>query len=89
MKLETAVGQMQVAEDNRSFAAETLREARDRFNLGVANTVEVVQAEQQVASAESDYVSSLLSLDLARLNVSKATGQAEAALPYLLKGNRP
>ncbi len=89
MKLETTVGQMQVAESNRSYAAETLREARDRFSLGVANTVEVVQAEQQAAAAESDYVSSLFSLDLARLNLSKATGQAEATLPDLLKGNRP
>jgi len=89
MKLETAVGQMQTAESNRSYAAETLREARDRFNLGVANTVEVVQAEQQAASAESDYVSSLLSLDLARLSLAKATGQAETSLTGLLKGKQP
>ena len=89
LKLETAVGQIQVAENNRSYAAETLREARDRFNLGVANTVEVVQAEQQVASAESDYVSSLLSLDLARLNLSRATGQAETSFTDLLREKHP
>lgn len=89
IKLDTAAGQMQVADSNRSLAAETLREARDRFQIGVANTVEVLQAEQQAAAAESDYVSSLLSLDLARLNLSKATGRAEGSLPDLLKGNRP
>lgn len=89
MELDTAVGQIKVAESNRSYAAETLREARDRFNLGVANTVEVVQAEQQAAAAETDYVSSLLSLDLARLNFSKATGQAERSLAGLWKGKRP
>lgn len=89
MKLETAVGQIQVAENNRSYAAETLHESRDRFSLGVANTVEVVQAEQQVASAENDYVSSLLSLDLARLNLSRATGQAETSFTNLLREKRP
>lgn len=89
LKLETAAGQVQVAESNRTYAAETLRESRDRFNLGVGTTVEVVQAEQQVASAETDYVSSLLALDLARLNFSRATGQAEAAVPGLLGGKHP
>jgi outer membrane protein TolC len=88
MMLETALGQMKVAGSNRAYAAETLRESRDRFSLGVANTVEVVQAEQQVAAAESDYVSSLLSLDLARLNLSKTLGQAESSLPDLLRNAR-
>ena len=86
---ETASGQLQLAATNRDYAAETLREARDRFNLGVANTVEVVQAQEQVAGAEADYVSSLFSLDLARLSLSRAAGEAETALPDLLKGKRP
>ncbi len=89
IELETALGQVQLAGNNRGYAAETLREARDRFRLGVGTTVEVVQAEEQVASAESDVVSSLLALDLARLSLSRATGQAEAELPDLLKGNHP
>ena len=89
LKLEAAVGQIQVASSNRSYAAETLRESRDRFNLGVGTTVEVVQAEQQVASAETDYVSSLLSLDLARLNLSRAIGQVEASVPGFLGGKHP
>lgn len=88
LNLATAVGQIQVAESNRGYAAETLKESRDRFNLGVANTVEVVQAEQQVSTAESDYVSSLLSLGLARLNLSRATGQVETSVPDLLGGKR-
>ncbi len=89
IELETALGQVQLAQNNRDYAAETLREARDRFQLGVGTTVEVVQAQEQVASAESDSVSSLLSLDLARLTLSRALGEAETALPDLLKGRRP
>ncbi|HLJ50278.1 MAG TPA: TolC family protein [Bryobacteraceae bacterium] len=89
IELETAAGQVQLAESNRGYAAETLREAQDRFHLGVATTVEVVQAQEQVAAAESDFVSGLLSFDLARLNLSRATGKAESTLPDLLKGTRP
>jgi outer membrane protein TolC len=89
IELETATGQLTLAASNRDYAAETLNEARDRFNLGVTSTVEVVQAQEQVASAEADYVSSLFSLDLARLNLSRAAGEAETSLPDLLKGKRP
>jgi outer membrane protein TolC len=89
IELETATGQLQVASANRDYAAETLREARDRANLGVATTVEVVQAQEQVASAETAYVSALFSLDLARLTLSRAVGQAEVSLPDLLRGKRP
>jgi outer membrane protein TolC len=87
IELETASGQLELAQSNRTYAAETLKEARDRFNLGVATTVEVVQAQEQVASAENDYVSSLLSFDLARLSLARATGRAESTLPDLLKGD--
>jgi outer membrane protein TolC len=89
IELEAATGQLQLAATNRDYAAETLREARDRFNLGVTTTVEVVQAQEQVAGAESDYISSLFALDLARLNLSRAAGEAETSLPDLLQGTRP
>jgi outer membrane protein TolC len=89
IELETATGQLKLAASNRDYAAETLTEARDRFNLGVTTTVEVVQAQEQAAGAEADYVSSLFSLDLARLNLSRAAGEAETSLPDLLRGKRP
>ncbi|HLH03671.1 MAG TPA: TolC family protein [Bryobacteraceae bacterium] len=88
IELETAAGQVKLAESNRAYANETLNEARDRFAAGVATTVEVVQAQEQVAGAESDYISSLFSFDLARLSLARATGQAEADLPDLLKEKR-
>lgn len=85
IELETALGQVKVADSNRGYARETLRESTDRFNLGVANTVEVVQAQEQVAAAESDYIASLFSLNLARITLARAVGEAEARLPELLK----
>jgi outer membrane protein TolC len=87
IELDTAKGQVRLAESNRTYANETLLEARDRFSAGVATTVEVVQAQEQVAGAESDYISSLFSFNLADLALARATGEAESALPNLLKGN--
>ncbi|MBV8895075.1 MAG: TolC family protein [Acidobacteriaceae bacterium] len=89
IELETAMGQVQLAQSNRSYANETLNEARDRFNAGVATTVEVVQAQEQVAGAEADYISSLFSFNLAKLSLARATGEAEADLPHLFQESHP
>jgi outer membrane protein TolC len=88
IELETAIGEVRLAESNRGFAAETLREARDRFDAGVTTTVEVVQAQEQVASAESDYFNALFAFDLARISLARAMGEAETDLPTLLSGVR-
>lgn len=89
IELETAAGQLQLAASNRDYANETLTEARDRFAAGISTTVEVVQAQEQVSGAENDYVSSLFSFNLAKLTLARATGQAEASLPDLLKRKNP
>src|ERR1700689_4268123 len=85
--LQVATEQIAVARENRRVAAETLRESLDRFAAGVTNSVEVVQSQETVASAERDYVSTLFSLNLARISLARATGQAEQFIPNMLKGN--
>jgi outer membrane protein TolC len=80
IEYQTAIGQVKLAENNQGLARDTLAQARDRFAAGVANTVEVVQAQQQVASAESDYISSLFSLNLANLSLQRATGKVETSI---------
>ncbi len=89
IELETAMGQVRLAASNRAYAHETLNQAQDRFKAGIATTVEVVQAQEQVAGAESDYISSLFSFNLARFALARASGEAEADLPHLLQENRP
>jgi len=80
--IETAAaqGQVHLAESSRDLANETLQQARDRFGAGVATTLEVVQAQQQVASADSDAISSLFSYQLAKLALARAMGEAEETL---------
>jgi len=85
--LQVAKEQIEVEAENRKIAAETLTESLDRFAAGVTNSVEVVQSQETVASAERDYVSSLFTLNLARIRLARAIGLAEQFIPNMLKGN--
>jgi outer membrane protein TolC len=87
--LNATTEQMTVAESNRALAQNTLRQARDRFAAGVADTVEVVQAQESVATAEQDYIASLYALYLAKLSLARATGNTEAGVATLLRQNVP
>jgi outer membrane protein TolC len=84
LRLNAAGEQVSVAESNRSLAQDTLRQARDRFGTGVADTIEVVQAQESVAAAEQDYISGLYAHYLARLSLARATGDAGSEIPNLL-----
>jgi outer membrane protein TolC len=89
IQLKAAIGQVKLAESNRRYALDTLTQTRDRFAAGVTNTVEVVQAQQQEASAENDYISSLFAFNLARVALARATGQAETGLAGLFPEAHP
>ena len=84
LDLTSAANQIKVAESNRGLAAETLTQARDRFAAGVADTLEVVQAEEAVAVAEQDYISSLYQHNLAKATIARAMGQADQNIRQFL-----
>jgi len=73
-----------VAQSNIDLANQTLAQARDRFRAGVADNLEVVQAQESVASANQSYISSLFAFNLAKISLAQALGIAEqSALRYL------
>jgi outer membrane protein TolC len=76
----TANEQIRLAESNRHLAAETLEQAGDRFRAGLADTVELVQAQESLATAEQDYISAMYSYQLARAGLARATGAAEKSI---------
>ena len=51
----------------------------------MTTSVEVVQSQESLASAELDYINSLFSLNVARIKYARAIGQAEQTIPDLLK----
>ncbi len=73
-----------VARSNIQLADQTLTQARDRFRAGVASNLDVVQAQESVASANQSYISSLYSYNLAKISLAQAIGIAErSALQFL------
>ncbi|MGA2117536.1 MAG: TolC family protein [Bryobacteraceae bacterium] len=77
LDLESAATQVAAARGNRDLANETLEQARDRFAAGVADTVEVVQAQESVAAAEQDLVSALYAHNRAKADLARALGETD------------
>ena len=87
LNIESAEEQVEVARSNIDLANETLAQSRDRFAAGVTDTVEVVQAEEAVASANENYISSLYTDNYAKISLARALGLAEQGVQEFFKGN--
>jgi outer membrane protein TolC len=85
--LSAAEDQVGVAAKNVELARETLRQAQDRFTSEVADTIEVVQAQQTVEQAENDLISTIHAHNLAKAALARTIGDAEKNIPEFLKGN--
>jgi len=85
LDLAATAGQFEVAQKNLQVAQEALEMSRARMEAGVANTVEVVQAQQTVATAQLDLIDSVFAHNLAKLSLARALGHASDQLPTLLK----
>lgn len=87
LNLESGEEQVAVAQSNVDLAEQTLTQARDRFKAGVTDTVEVVQAQEAVASAHENYISSLYQDNYAKISLARALGLAEEGVKEFFKGN--
>ena len=76
LNLHAAKEQVAVARQNEDLANENLSRSQERFAAGVTDSVEVVQAQQALASANDQYISSLYSHNLAKLQLARALGVA-------------
>ncbi|MGO8787789.1 MAG: TolC family protein [Terriglobia bacterium] len=75
---------VKVAESNIDLANQTQSQAQDRFRAGVADNLEVVQAQESVAAANQSYINSLYAFNLAKISLAQALGVAEqSTLKYL------
>jgi len=78
-----------VAKSNIDLADQTLGQAQDRFASGVADNLEVVQAQESVAAANQSYIASLYSYNLAKISLAQDLGVTEkSALQFLVGGKQ-
>jgi outer membrane protein TolC len=86
LNVESAEEEVNVARSNIDLAEQTLTQSRDRFRAGVTDTVEVVQAQEAVASAHENYISSLYRDNYAKISLARALGAAEEGFKEYFKG---
>jgi outer membrane protein TolC len=77
-ELASALNEVNVANQGVSLAQEEVQQARDRFSAGVANNIEVIQAQDALARANDNQIAALYSYSQARADLARATGQMES-----------
>ena len=83
LDIASAQRQVEVARSSVDLANEALSEAQQRYSAGVSDNLAVSQAEQSVAQANDQYVSSLYRHNIAKLSLARALGTAESYKSYL------
>jgi outer membrane protein TolC len=86
LDLTAAAEQVEVARSSVELAEEALNQSKDRFTAGVTDNLEVVQAQESVASAHESYIQSLYAHNLAKVELAYAIGDAEQGVKRFLKG---
>jgi outer membrane protein TolC len=88
LDLNSAAEQVEVARSSVDLAEQALAQSRDRFSAGVTDNLEVVQAQEAVASAHESYIQSLYTHNLAKIELARSIGDAEQGVERYLKGQQ-
>jgi outer membrane protein TolC len=88
LDLNAAAEQVDVARSSVELAEQALAQSQDRFTAGVADNLEVVQAQEAVASAHESYIQGLYFHNLSKVELAHAIGDAEQGVKQYLKGNQ-
>ena len=86
LDLSAAEQSVAVSERAMGLTKEQLTQAQDRFRAGVANNIDVVQAQEAVARATEVYISSVYDHNVAKASLARAVGTAEASYKRILRG---
>lgn len=76
-QLDSARHEVDVANLGVKLADEEVTQARDRFQAGVANNIEVVSAQDALARANDNQIEALYRYNQSRADFSRAIGQIE------------
>ncbi|HLG99215.1 MAG TPA: TolC family protein [Bryobacteraceae bacterium] len=76
-QLEAARSEVEVANQGVDLAQQEVTQARDRFQAGVANNIEVITAQDELARANDNQIAALYRYSQARADLAHATGQME------------
>jgi outer membrane protein TolC len=77
LNLESAAQQVSVAKEGQDLAQRELELSQDRFKSGMANNVEVVTAQDELARAQENYILAVFSHVDAKFALARAMGDTE------------
>ena len=77
INLDSARNEVGVANLGVQLSKEEVDQARDRFKAGVANNIEVIQAQDSLARANDNQIAGLYRFNQARADLARAIGQME------------
>ena len=86
LDLKSSNDQVEVAQSSVNLAEQALAQSQDRFSAGVTDNLEVVQAQEALASAHESLISSMYFNNLAKVSFARALGRAEDGVREYLKG---
>jgi len=89
LDLESSRQQFEAASRGTELAAQQLQQSRDRFAAGVANNIEVIQAQEAVATATEQSISAQYGFSVAKALLAQSIGNAEEALLKAVQGQKP
>jgi outer membrane protein len=76
-QLDSARHEVTVANLGVALAQQEVQQARDRFQAGVADNIEVVTAQDALARANDNQIGALFRYNTARADLARATGQMQ------------
>jgi outer membrane protein TolC len=85
LDIQSTADQVGVARSNLDLANQTLTQAQDRFASGVADTIEVVQAQGSVAVANDNLIAALYAHNLAKVELARALGSTEQQIQKFME----
>jgi outer membrane protein TolC len=77
INLTSARNEVQVAQLGVQLSNQEVDQARDRFRAGVANNIEVIQAQDSLARANDNQIAALYRFNQAHADYARAIGQME------------
>ena len=77
-ELEAAVHEVEVSNLAVALSTEALTQSQHRFEAGVSNNIELINAQDELARANDNQISALYRLNQSRADLARATGQLES-----------
>jgi outer membrane protein TolC len=86
LELNSSDARVKVAQNTLDLARQQLAQAQDRFQAGVSDHLEVVQAQESLAVAQEDLIASVYEFNTAKAGLARELGLAERGFEQFLRG---